>query len=475
MNLGLLLPEYVAAGALLLFVVTEIASKGFARAYDNRLAEGTALAVFLASIALWRGGTHSAFGGMFILDSFAVFFKSLFALILFALSPLTRDYFRTGLDERPEFFLILWIILIGLFFLVSANDFLVLFIALETVTLSFYILTAYLKNQSASIEAGLKYLILGSLASAFVVFGIALIYTAAGSTLFADVRLAFQSNTQPIVLRLGLLFLLSGLGFKVAAAPFHLWVPDVYEGAPTPAVAFLATGSKTAGFAVLMRVLFTVFPSFNTERAFLFSILAGMTLLYGNLGALLQTNVKRLFGYSSIAHAGYLLIGIAVGRQTGLAAILYYLAAYVAANLASFWVIALVGRDSERGDHLESYRGLAKRSPFLAGIFFTALLSLAGVPPLAGFFGKFLILLFAVQAGLTRLALLGSLLVAVSLFYYLTIVRKMYFEEPLKTNPIPVSLSTKIFLAGLIAILLILGLFQAPLLGVATSAAKVLF
>ena len=479
MNLTLLFPEWVTVGIFLILLLREILERprpseepGVSNAALFSSLAGAVL-IFL-SVLPFAGKIGAAFGGMFLLDPLASFFKVFFSLVLLGVTLMSGDFFR-GLRLRSgEYFLLLWCAVIGLFFLVSANDLLLLFLALEMVTLSFYVLTAYVRREPNGIEAGLKYLVLGSLASAVLIFGIALIYVGIGSTALPDIRIAYSEDPGNKFTLLGILLVLAGFGFKVAAVPFHLWVPDVYQGAPTPVAAFLSVGSKAAGFAVLLRLLFTAFLPFESNRVVLFSALAAMTLLYGNLGALLQNNIKRLFGYSSIGHAGYLLIGLAAGKASGTTAVLYYLAAYAVTNLTAFWIITLVGREMETDD-LKAYRGLAQRSPFLAGCFFVALLSLAGVPPLGGFFGKFLILLAAVKENLGWLAFLGALGVPVSLYYYLGIVRTMYLEEPDRQGPISVLPSTRWGLVTLVLGILLIGIWQAPFLGFCSKAAAALF
>ena len=470
-----IIPELAASVFLLILLAVETFRPKGAPSQTPWLAGAAGAAGLGALTAALSSRTGTAFGGMMVFDSLSVFFKLFFSATVFVLFFMCREYFQKTKTRTGEFFLILWISLTGLFFLVSSADLLLMFVSLEIFTLSLYILAAYLKRELISIEAGLKYLILGSLASAFLIYGIALLYTAAGSTSLAEIRQIFENSSgQNTFMLLGLLFVISGLGFKIASAPFQLWVPDVYEGAPTPVVAYLSVASKSAGFALLLRILFTAFPAFEGQRAVLFSALAAMTILYGNLGALLQTNIKRLFGYSSIGHAGYLLIGLAVGKQAGATGLLYYLMAFGFSNLAVFLVITIAGRELG-SDRIEAYRGLAKRSPFLAGSLFLALLSLAGIPPLAGFFGKFLVLLAAVQNGLAWLALLGLLGVAVSLYYYLSVVKTMYFEEPSGETPVTVSLSAKWILVLLIAGILLAGLWQAPFFSFASSAAQSLF
>jgi len=467
-NLALLFPEWIVLGILLVLLVGEMTGYSIARS-----ARVGAILVLL-SILPFVGKIDTAFGGMFILDPIATFFKAFFALTFLVILQMSREFFLSPASKPGEFFLILWTSLLGLFFLVSANDMLLLFISLEIVTLSFYIMAAYMKHQLVSIEAGLKYFILGSLASAFFIYGISLIYLGTGSTAFPEIRDALAQQPANRLLLLGILMILAGVGFKVAAVPFQFWVPDVYEGAPTPVVAFLSVGSKAAGFAVLLRLLFTVFGVFDSQRLMLFSALAAMTLIYGNLGALVQTNIKRLFGYSSIGHAGYLLMGVAVGKEMGTSALLYYLIAYAVTTLAAFLVITVAGAKLG-SDQISAYRGLAQKSPLLAGALFIALLSSAGVPPLAGFFGKFLILLAATKDHLEWLALLGALGVAVSLYYYLSIVKVMYIEESSDEEKFSLSLSSKFFLFILSGGMIVVGIWQAPFLNFAQHTSRYLF
>ena len=471
----LIFPECAILGVLLVLLCSEIFypdhNKNMKTIWTASLI-GAALVLF-ATLTLAET-TQPVFHGMFIVDHFASFFKVFFTLAFMVLLMITREFFQDRTEKTAEFVLIQWICLAGMFFLVSAHNLLVAFIALEIMTLSFYIMAAYLKHELGSIEAGLKYLILGSLASAFIIYGISLIYVATGSLDYSAIQKIYVNQPENRLILFGILLMISGLGFKVAAAPFQFWAPDVYEGAPTPVTASLAVASKAAAFAFLMRLLFSVFISFNYKRVYLFSALAAMTMLYGNLGALGQTNIKRLFGYSSIAHAGYLLVGIAAGKKFGTAAVLYYLIAYAISTLSAFCVITYVEKTNGH-NRIEGYRGLAKRSPLLAGIFFIALLSLAGVPPLAGFFGKFLVLLAAVKVKMSWLALLGLLGVAISLFYYLSLVRVMYFEESSNEEPILVSNLARFVLIGLACLTIIAGLWQYPFLNVAYTAARSLF
>jgi NADH-quinone oxidoreductase subunit N len=469
LTLSALIPEGILLGLLLISLTAEAIQKDKARRILWPLT-GIGIFLALASVALTGGKRFFAFGGMFVSDPLAQFFKIILSVSALTVLWISKKFFEARSERSSEFFLTLLAALLGMFFLVSAHDTLLLFISLEIVAFSFYIMTAYLRRDLLSTEAAVKYLILGSLSSAFLIYGISLIYATCGSTAFGAIRAAFESGPRNLTMQLGLLLIISGIGFKIAAVPFQLWVPDVYQGAPTPVTAFLITASKTAGMALFVRLLDGVFPSWAHERTVLFSALAALTLIYGNFAALLQTNIKRLWGYSSIGHAGYLLMGLASGPTLGTPAVLYYLIAYVVTNLAALFVIMLVGKTTG-SEEIKTYRGLAKRSPVLAAALFVALLSLAGVPPLAGFFAKFLVLLAAVRSHLEWLALLGALIAAVSLFYYLSIVRMMYLEEPESAEPIAPGKPVEIFLLILIAAIILMGFYQAPFFGLALRSA----
>lgn len=472
-DFSLMIPEITAFTVLMVLLIGEILKGKDCKSCCSWPAFFGSLAVF-AAVVFSAGKTGSTFNGSFVVDGFATFLKGFFALTVAAVIPMSRVYFENRGVKLSEYILILWSSLLGLFFLASANDLLLIFITLEIFTLSLYVLAAMLKKEMSSIESGMKYMILGSLASAFVIYGIALVFMAGGTTSLTGVREYFTAHPAEPIMLLAVLFILGGLGFKIASAPFQLWVPDVYEGAPTPVTAYLAVASKTAGFALLLRLLFTAFIPFDGTRHDLFAGLAGLTLVYGNLGALGQTNIKRLFGYSSISHAGYLMIGLAAGQIAGVQAILYYLIAYAVTSLCAFWVLSLAGT-ALGSDKIDAYRGLTKRSPLLAGALFVALFSLAGIPPLAGFFGKFLILLVAVNSGLVWLALLGIGCFAVSLYYYLSIVKTMYFDDPSEESAINVALCSKVILLVLTAGILIVGFYQAPFWAIAANAANSLF
>ena len=403
------------------------------------------------------------FQSMLALDAFSRYFKGLFLLTVGIVIVMTREYRRHMPSHIGAFYMLLFTALLGTLVLSSISDLLMLFIGLELLTFSLYIMAAYLKSDSRSVEAGMKYLILGSVSTGFLLYGIALLYGFAGSTSFEALRAAVARGPMPLSAEAGLMLVMAGLGFKIAAVPFHLWVPDVYEGAPTPVVALLSVGSKMAGVVALLRVLYGVFLPVAGFWAPILAVLSAATILYGNLGALPQTNIKRLLGYSSIGHAGYLLMGLSSGSAFGTHAVAYYLLAYLFSNMTVF-LIVIASSDAIGGDQLDDYKGLSKRSGLLAAAMFIGLLSLAGVPPLGGFVGKLFVMLAAVQANRIWLVAIGAAAVAISLYYYLMIVKRMYLDAPATATPIPVNGIIKLLLLFLVLGILAVGIYQAPFL-----------
>ncbi len=441
-------------------------------------------ALLLYSLLRIVPSTEPAFKGMFLLDGTALFLKRFFlvATILVLLMAVEfSDRITAGISE---YYSLILFAAAGMMFAASANDFALLFVSLELITVTFYVLVSFQRGRAGSLEAGVKYLIMGALSSAFMVFGIAFIYGTGGSFNFGDLAAAGPTLVENKLFLFGLLFLLVGLGFKIAVVPFQMWAPDVYQGAPTPTTAFLAVGSKAAGFVLLLRVLFTAVPLVAQKWSWLFVVIAAATILYGNLCALPQTNLKRLLGYSSISHAGYLLLGIAAmaamtGSRDGGAAILYYLAGYLFTVLAAFMVITLVLRETGAED-IEGLNGLHQRSPLLAAALTMAMVSLAGIPPLAGFFGKFLLIKSALAVGATHqsfyalvaIALVG---VVISLYYYFGVVRAIYWGGEAKdktelTLSLPARATVFVCLAGI----LFIGIYQNPLIKAAELAVQAL-
>ena len=404
----------------------------------------------------------SGFWSFYAADTVAIFFKR-FALLTTILvlimmidyAPTIRSSFAESSRQAGlgEFFALPVFTCAGLMYMASAVDFIMIFVSLELVTISFYVLVSFTRKNPATLEAGVKYLVLSALSTAFLVYGIAWIFGVTGHTNLQQITSALaKSEIDRTAALFGMVLVLVGLGFKVAAVPFQMWVPDVYQGAPTPVTAYLSVGSKAAGFVVLLRVLqpFLIFP--NVER--LIVIVAALTLLYGNLAALPQNNLKRLLAYSSIAHAGYLLIGVACvdGR-----AVTFYLVAYLLMTLLSFAVLIVISQQA--GDEIADFNGLARRSPFLAFAMLIAMASLAGVPLTAGFFGKFLVFWAAIAQQQTALIVVGVITVGCGFYYYLKVVRAMYWQVATIPDSIPVSGLSKVAIGAMILATIWLGVY----------------
>ncbi len=430
------------------------------------------------------------FHDTYVQDGISICFKGLFLLAGFLTVFMAREYQTQLKRGQGELILLILFSLIGMLFLASANDFLVLFISLETLSISLYIMTAYLRDNQSSVEAGVKYVILGALSTAVTLFGLSFIYGSTGSLSYPEIQYKLSLLTSlPVPFIFGMILVISSLGFKIAAVPFQLWAPDIYEGAPTPVAAYLAIGSKAAGFAALTRLLLTVFQPAQAQLSILFSILAALTILYGNLGAIPQTNIKRLLGYSSIGHAGYLLIGLAAFNHSGREAVLYYLLSYLFSTGGAFLVLVAISShlkpqsldcgtsvgatDSpviSRTDEIRELAGLSKKSPILAAAMLLSLMSLAGMPPLAGFFAKFYLLWASVKEGLLWLTVIGVLNVITSLYYYLKIVKVMYVDEPTDARTLDISFDQKAIQYFVMFGIVLLGIFQGPFVRLITAA-----
>jgi len=409
----------------------------------------------------------TGFWSFYTADRLAIFFKQ-FALLTTILvlimmidyAPVVSSLFpgsapQTGLGE---FVALPLFTCAGLMYLVSAIDFVFIFVALELVTVSFYVLVSFTRRNPATLEAGTKYLILSALSTAFLVYGIAWIFGVTGQTNVYRLTAALtNTGSDAGAALLGMVFVLVALGFKIAAVPFQLWVPDVYQGAPTPVTAYLSVGSKAAGFVVLIRVLQPFVNLPQTER--LIFTIALLTLIYGNLAALPQTNLKRLLAYSSIAHAGYLLIGVVC---FDVRAIIFYLVAYLLMTLLSFAVLVIVAQQT--GEEISDFDGLAKRSPFLAFAMLIGMISLAGLPFTAGFLGKFYIFYAAVLQREIALVVIGVITVGCGFYYYLKVVRAMYWQSDSRTDAIPVNGLSRITISALIVATICLGVYPQPIL-----------
>ncbi len=457
------LPEMILVGVATLVMVLEPLTPAWRKRALGYLALlGFAAAMVPAVAARWQPGP--AFGGMLQVDGFATFFRVLVIAAGMLVTLVSFNYLRREGEEGGEYYALLLYSVAGQSIMVSASELIVLFIGLEISSISSYVLAGYLRREKLGNEAAAKYFLLGSFATAFLLYGIALIYGATGTThLNGIAEVLSNPRMAPAGMMTGTAaaLMLVGFAFKVSAAPFQVWAPDVYQGAPAPVTAFLAAGPKAAAFAVLLRVFMTAFaPIADRWVAVLWSV-SLLTMIVGNFAALTQTNIKRLLAYSSIAHAGYVLVALTAHSESGTAAAMFYLAVYVFMNIGAFAVVAYFARKGERYVEIDDLAGLGVRQPAVAALFTVILLSLIGVPPTGGFFGKFYIFKAALEAHLGWLTVLGLLNSAVAAYYYLRLIVVMYMKEPGESMlDLPgMSISTRAALWASAAVVLVLGLF----------------
>lgn len=471
-----ILPEaFILVVGILVLILDPFWKDESRRANLGWLTAGGLTAALVLSLLLDRPSEPAlAWGGMVRYDWLAFVFKM---FIIFA-SAITALFFMDveQLGKRAESYLLLLVATIGMCLMASASDLVMLFLAIETASIPMYVLAGFMLNDKKSTEAGFKYLLFGAMTSAIFLYGLSLVYGFSGTTQLEDMRSYFTS-LNPI--SVGVLFLLVvGLGFKISLAPFHFWAPDTYEGAPTPVAGILSTASKAAGLAVLIRLFITAFPQVDANWQLILAVLATLSMTLGNLVALSQKNLKRLLAYSSIAHAGYALIGVVAGSELGIKAVVYYLIAYVLTNLAAFGIIAAFGRVTG-SDEIRAYDGMSRRSPYLALAMLVAFLSLAGMPPFGGFIGKVLVFAAAVETGWYWLVFVGIINSVVGVYYYLTVMKYVYLYrmegENEEAHPILVTRPYAIAIVILTIGILLTGTIFGPWFGISTDAALSLF
>lgn len=476
MNLNLIAPEIAVIGLAMVILLVDLWIPPAARARLGYLAIAGLLVILgLSFIPSVESSGVIGFSGMFCADGLALFFKRFFLIAAIGVIVMGMDFASQIAMGIAEFYVLVLIALSGMMFAAGVNDLILAFVALELISVTFYVLVSFQRARLSSLEAGVKYLILSAMSAAILVFGIALVFGTAGTTNFGDLN---QLSNQLILNKafwLGLLLIMVGLAFKISAFPMQIWAPDVYQGAPTPVTAFLAIGSKAAGFALILRILFIAFPLIAARWNNILIYTAAITILYGNLCAIPQRSLKRLMGYSSISNAGYLLLGIAAVSASGSAAVLYYLSGYLATLAAVFIVICVVAKES---DDISVFAGLHRRSPVLGACLALAMVSLAGIPPLAGFLGKFLLLRAVIERGFANpaylwLAGIAVVGVVISLYYYFGVVRAIYWQDaPAEAAPIHFSTPMKALLGLSVAGMFYLGICPGGLYDLSVSAVK---
>jgi NADH-quinone oxidoreductase subunit N len=465
------LPEIIlAVGAMVLLMVGAFGGERTNLAVSA--ASIALLVVACVAVVLLPSGRLATFNGSFVVDDFARFAKILaFGGTAIAIL-MSFDFVKRAGMRKFEYPILMLLSAVGMGMLISATDLIALYLGLELMSLSLYVIAAIDRDSAKSTEAGLKYFVLGALSSGMLLYGASLIYGATGHISFAGIAQAAPQGG--LALTFGLVFLLAGLCFKVSAVPFHMWTPDVYEGAPTPVTAFFAAAPKVAAMAVFVRATMTAFPTVTLQWQQIVVFVSIASMVLGSFAAIGQTNIKRLLAYSSIGHMGFALVGLAAGTQEGVQGVLIYVAIYVVMTLGTFACVLSMKRPGGMVENISDLAGLSRTSPMMAFLLAMLMFSLAGIPPLAGFFAKFYVFIAAINAGLYALAVIGVLASVVGAYYYLLIVKTMYFDEPHKSfEPMPGEQAVVLGVAGLLNLLFFV--YPAPLLDAATVAAKSLF
>ncbi len=484
MNLELFIPELSLAAFAIAVILLDlfIQRKGL-------LAVISLVGLVVAAgftIAMWGGSPRAIFNNMLAVDSFALFFKLLFLGIAALVILTSVDYVAKFARFQGEYYALVLLSALGMMLMAATTELIAIYIALELTSISLYVLVGFLKDPKST-EASLKYLLLGAIASAVLLYGMALVFGVTGKTQLGEIAqviqaMSLQTTLANPALILGIVLLVAGFGFKIAAVPFHMWVPDVYEGAPTPITAFLSVGSKAAGFAIILRVFYSAFglPEWlSLNWGLTFAVLAAVGMTLGNVAALPQTNIKRMLGYSSIAQAGYLMVGLATMGASpaadvlGRSGVLFFLASYAVANLGAFIAIIAISNKLD-SDLIQDYSGMIKRAPVLALALSLCLISLIGIPPAAGFMAKFYIFSGGVQNGLLWLVIIAVLNSVISAYYYLRVVKVMWLGEPASEEKVPSSGALRVALSLSCLGVLLLGIIPGYIMRLAEAAAKML-
>jgi len=472
LSLPIVLPEaIVAAGVLALLLLGAL--RGERSVWLVTEIAAAVLAAALVAVIADRHAPGATFFGAFVDDAFARFMKALALIGSLATLLLSVEFMRREKVGGFEFPILILFATLGMMMLISAGDLIALYLGLELMSLALYVVAAYRRDSLRASEAGLKYFVLGALSSGMLLYGASLIYGYAGTVSFGGIAAALSGQASLGVI-FGLVFLLAGLAFKISVAPFHMWTPDVYEGAPTPVTTFFASAPKMAAMAILVRVAMTAFPGVAADWRQIVTFVSIASMALGSFAAIGQTNFKRLMAYSAIGHMGFALVGLAAGTVEGAHGVVVYMAIYLAMTLGTFAGILSMRRDGAYVEDIADLAGLARTNAPMAFFLAAMMFSLAGVPPLAGFFAKFYVFAAAVKADLYGLAVIGVLLSAVSAYYYLRIVKIMYFDEPAKAFDRP-GATARVVLALSAAVVIFYAVAPAPLTNAAMAAAKSLF
>ncbi|NOZ24697.1 MAG: NADH-quinone oxidoreductase subunit N [Nitrospirae bacterium] len=469
MNMSMLkplLPEVIMASSALVVLLFELVVR------KKETAGVLSIAAVAVAAYCVPQSVGKAFGGMFVSDGYSVFFKFIFFINLILTVLLSMRYLVIEKTNHGEYYSLVMFSTLGMMLMASAGDLIVLYLGLELMALSSYVLAGFIRHDVRSNEAAIKYFLLGAFSSAILLYGVSMIYGLTGTTDISLIGAAAAEKGLSTPMLLSMIFLMVAFGFKIALAPFHMWAPDVYEGAPTSVTAFMSVGPKAAGFAAFGRVFLTGFGPLSADWTGILIVLSILTMAAGNILAIQQGNIKRMLAYSSVAHAGYAVLGIIVGGADGLAAMMNYLFIYGFMNIGAFAVVIMLRSEGFQGEALEDYKGLAKTHPFAAAMMLVFMFSLTGIPPTAGFIGKFYLFKAVIGAGYTWLAIVTVIFSAISAYFYLRVVMYMYMLEP-EGEAVTLSLSPSLGLALLITtiVVIFIGVYPSPLLSFARLAA----
>lgn len=469
-NLIFSMPEIIVfAGASLLILLDLLLYKN----QKQVIGYLSLLVIIVAGIGTWliAGNSVAIFDRMFVVDSYSTFFKMVFYLSTFLAVLLSVNYLKVEAIESGEYYILMLFALGGMMVMASGTDLLSIYVGLELMALSVYILTGFIQNSIRSNEAAMKYVILGAFSSGILLYGISLLYGITGTTQLSDIAavLSQQGGADPGLV-LALIFITAGFGFKVAAVPFHMWAPDAYEGAPTSITAFMSVGPKAASFAVLLRVFLTALGPVSVSWVNIVAGLAVVTMATGSILALSQTNIKRMLAYSSIAHAGYVILGLVAGGPDGIASVMLYMLIYTFMNMGIFGIIILMRKGAIKGENLEDFTGLAKSNKLVAFLMLIFLFSLAGIPPTAGFVGKFYVFMALIKSGYVTLAVIGVIFSAISAYFYIRIVMMIYMKEPVREFDLARSPANSLALAIAVTGTIIIGVLPSWFIEVAKAA-----
>ena len=474
LDYSLLTPEFSLAGLAALILALDLFVPGFRKEWLPYVAAAGLFGTL--GLSLGCVNKESEFAGLLFIDNYTTFFRVFFLATAAVVALMSAQFVQTRLRHPGEYYSLLVLSTIGAIYMAASRELLTAYISLELLSFCLFILVSYAKMDARSNEGGLKYMLLGAFASAILLYGISLIYGSSGTTFYGDIAAAYAGGTDgfDLALLLGLVFVLAGLGFKVAAVPFHMWMPDAYEGAPLPITAYLSATSKVAGFALLLRLFSGAFMPVMDDWQWIVASLAALTMVLGNLVALQQSNIKRLLAYSSIGQVGYMLMAIAALSSATSSALLLHMSGYVITNLAAFTCIIAWYNLTERDD-IAGFRGMAERTPLLAAALTAALFSLSGMPLFAGFFTKFILFQAVASEGFLWLSVIAVVMSFVSLYYYLMVIKEIYVSKPEEEGRLPVPAMISGLTVALVIGVFYVGIFPRHLLEAAEEATKLLF